>query len=472
MMPFTGNLNFPRKRMDHLLIFTDNMLILHGGYSENHYFNDTWYYYIDENRWLEKESYVHAYFPDGCSDDVQFINEQSNCVELDYPPPLKRSNISTFTLGYQEVLPFQQQPGYTPDLDNPLYFGIVYDAEAFAEALKQKYLVDEVFDHQDNRIWIEASTPDGTPIAPNAATGPKQYAQKKNIKYNDTFMLQIWEWCSSVEGEPTRGRIVDGRFGRSNTSVSLPQLRRQAPGWDGCRELRWKHPPSRTDHKGIFVGKYSLLFMYGGLSYRYVDVSTGEHPPTPSLNETFQTVVESDLWVFGVQSCPKNCSDHGTCTDGFCHCHPGYYGLDCSNITCPGSVCYYDDNNFQHCTHCCYDGYIHTDDDVEYKAEVRKIPCQHKRNMRIGDFTGNSNGICDGFGHCQCSPPFLGEDCSIRDCKNDCSFNGYCSLEFPNSRCICDEGYYGMCMEMYDKIVLFIQYIFSLIASFFIVIIR
>mmetsp|Transcript_18167 Transcript_18167/g.28247 ORF Transcript_18167/g.28247 Transcript_18167/m.28247 type:complete len:224 (-) Transcript_18167:176-847(-) len=54
-----------------------------------------------------------------------------------------------------------------------------------------------------------------------------------------------------------------------------------------------------------------------------------------------------------------------------------------------------------------------------------------------------SEGICDGFGTCQCAPPFIGDDCSMRDCKDKCNYNGYCSAEYPVSRCICNQGYFG-----------------------------
>jgi len=56
---------------------------------------------------------------------------------------------------------------------------------------------------------------------------------------------------------------------------------------------------------------------------------------------------------------------------------------------------------------------------------------------------GESNGVCDGFGTCQCAPPFINDDCAIKDCANNCSHRGHCSVEFPVSRCICNPGYYG-----------------------------
>jgi hypothetical protein len=69
-------------------------------------------------------------------------------------------------------------------------------------------------------------------------------------------------------------------------------------------------------------------------------------------------------------------------------------------------------------------------------GDVSKLSCSRER-------PGESNGICNGFGACQCAPPFIGDDCSIRDCPRNCSFNGWCSVEFPVSHCACDPGYYG-----------------------------
>lgn len=32
---------------------------------------------------------------------------------------------------------------------------------------------------------------------------------------------------------------------------------------------------------------------------------------------------------------------------------------------------------------------------------------------------------------------------AVQDCPGNCSFNGWCSVEFPVSRCMCHPGYYG-----------------------------
>ena len=45
--------------------------------------------------------------------------------------------------------------------------------------------------------------------------------------------------------------------------------------------------------------------------------------------------------------CPSNCSFHGKCFYGTCLCDEGYYGIDCSNISCPGDYCYYDEQTLE-----------------------------------------------------------------------------------------------------------------------------
>ena len=434
---FQVSLRNPQRRTEHVLALSNDTLVLYGGYADNRYFNDTWYYYIRENRWLQKNEFVNADYPNTCSDELEMAINDDDCIELTYPPDLLRSDQATQAIGYQEILPFRDQPGYTPDPNHPLYFGIVDDADAFVDELRYKYLVNEVHDDDGNRIWLESTVPDGTPIAPEAATGPRQYAKLRQVRYNESTTLDVWEWCVSGRGEPTRGKSLDGQHGRSSDVVMIQQPKRQAPGWDGCREMQWKYPNSRSDLPSVFIGgPHHSLFLYGGVGYL-------EEPQGPRLDLTHESLVLDDLWTFSVFDCPRDCSNNGICTNGFCQCDPGFYGLDCSNVTCPGTVCHYDENSVQHCTHCCHDGYVHTDAD-EYISGIRKLPCQVKDDgYDVISFTGHSEGICDGFGTCQCAPPFLGDDCSIKDCKHNCSFNGHCSLEYPVSRCICRDGYFG-----------------------------
>uniref|UniRef100_A0A7S1U7T1 EGF-like domain-containing protein n=1 Tax=Phaeomonas parva TaxID=124430 RepID=A0A7S1U7T1_9STRA len=282
----------------------------------------------------------------------------------------------------------------------------------------------------------------GTPMPPYAATGPRQYVRPFVITVNGTHNATVYEWCTSVKGQPTRGKVVDGLYGRADEHVFIPQPRRQAPGWDGCRdridnrsdlpaELQWVAPNHRSTHKAIFSKDFNMIIVYGGLG---TNVTIDK-----SLSEPFPAEALSDMWQFGLNDCLGNCSNHGDCSLGFCTCHPGYYGSDCSNTSCPGDFCWYDDfTRQQHCRHCCHAGFDH-----DANADNFDIDYVQEKKTCSAEDPGIMNGICDGFGQCQCAPPFIGDDCSIKDCPNRCSYNGWCSVEFPVSRCICNPGYYG-----------------------------
>lgn len=326
------------------------------------------------------------------------------------------------------------------------------------------------------------------PVVPFASTGPYQYVRYVNSSKEEFRTIGWQNWtngtvymrCTSVFGEPTRldeehGRL-DGLYGRSDDRIRLPIPRRQSPGWDGCRdrynddsgfanELAFIRPQQRSDHRSIYIdllpiykpaapiasqatpaseresllsltgasgddGKKGEIYIFGGVGYSEVKSET--------YRETYESIVREDFWRLGVHECLNNCSSHGVCDYGFCYCFDGYYGVDCSNISCPGDFCYYDNvTHEQHCRHCCHAGHHHVDgEDWTHGINKRKVQCGI-------DTPGESNGICDGYGHCQCAPPFLGEDCSMKDCKDNCNFNGYCSVEYPISRCVCNPGYYG-----------------------------
>jgi hypothetical protein len=285
---------------------------------------------------------------------------------------------------------------------------------------------------------------------PFSAVGPLEYARPFRIILNSTYNATVYMRCTSVFGEPTRGRVeqnlvLDSNFVPINLTVFVPQPRRQAPGWDGCRdradgrndgslpkELQYYKPTGRSQHRAVWYKGMNEIIMYGGVGY------LEEQPVTAS--QSWPTVVHDDMWYYNIFHCNNKCSGHGVCYYGFCQCYVGYYGEDCSNTSCPGTACYYDDyTHDQVCLHACQAGYIHKGND-SYVQDIAKLPC----NPEPAYYNpGEVNGICDGFGTAQCSPPYIGNDCGTLDCKANCSFNGWCSVEYPVSRCMCQPGYYG-----------------------------
>lgn len=280
------------------------------------------------------------------------------------------------------------------------------------------------------------------PLLPDACTSDVYTDPVLNIEvpYVDTDEHGLSYPRNSVWGEPTRFTILDGKHGRSNSSVFISQTRRRAPGWDGCRdrhdgrldlrqEMEWLRPIERQEVSGVWSETWKLFLIYGGYGWHRQEA--------PTTKYTHPKRFMGDFWVWGAEWCPSNCNSVGKCFYGQCFCNEGYYGSDCSNVTCPGSTCAYHPLNYrEQCRHCCSAPYIHTDEDV-YIAQLRKVPCE------IGGI-GVEHGICNGFGVCQCAPPFLGDDCSIRDCPNNCSSRGVCSAEYPVARCLCNPPYSGL----------------------------
>jgi hypothetical protein len=392
-----------------------DILFLHGGYADNYLYDDTWYYNITSGRWLEKHRHTDAIYADSCTDDVDYIKHHPECELADWSLHLERDDIFPF-----HVKPYVDQDKYWPDPEYTPYWDIIAKGAEF----------DVLNDHAT----------EGTAMWPNAATGPNQYAQKVVPGQDEEgFNISVYERCTSVFAEPTRGHLVDGYFGRSNGSVFIPQRRNRRQGWDGCRDrfdgrtdlpqqLQYFIPTPRALHRGVYLPLTNEILIYGGMAY---------YTPMPkSLSSTYPVYVKDDMWYYNFDQCLENCTGNGDCYFGFCQCYVGYYGEDCSNSSCPGTSCFYDEfTHDQTCTHGCQAAYEHTDEDI-YVQDLSKIPCTR-------EYWGESNGICDGYGTTQCVPPFIGDDCSIKDCKNNCSFNGWCSVEFPVSRCMCQPGYFG-----------------------------
>ncbi len=72
-----------------------------------------------------------------------------------------------------------------------------------------------------------------------------------NTSLEGQSAVSSYDWCVSVAGEPTKGTSLDGIAGWTSNSVWIPQPRRRAPGWDGCRD----RADGRTDlpQAGILI---------------------------------------------------------------------------------------------------------------------------------------------------------------------------------------------------------------------------
>ncbi|KAH8051218.1 hypothetical protein JL722_10917 [Aureococcus anophagefferens] len=471
-----------------------------GGFNGSHHFDDTWYFNTTESsmRWLQKKGVVYPLWPENCTSDLETVEDNlDECFLLEWKRPVRAHCQSPSQAGCRF------NDWYAPDPNNSaLNFGTYNGAPFYGVVDARDPLcriqifnstsirIDfDLTELENSQVWsgppkpvVEFGTGDpaptepageNQPIVPEAATGPRQWVRGAQW-WNDSWVARherlgdigdyfvevetvddanesyttysgtYYRRCTSVKGEVTRGGTMgwrggttDGVAGRATEPILVPQPRRRAPGWDGCRDQCFGvaaiHAPmlGQTPTESRFLGE---LYIFGGVGY--------EREYYQTTNTTFQTAVLDDMWRLGIHDCPYNCSNQGDCVYGFCRCYPGYYGVDCSNISCPGDFCYIDeDTNIQVCQHCCQAGYNHTDGD-SYEIDVPRVPCSFESQQLDGSF-GESNGICDGFGTCQCAPPYILDDCSVKDCKHNCSARGHCSVEFPVSRCICNPGYYG-----------------------------
>ena len=101
----------------------------------------------------------------------------------------------------------------------------------------------------------------------------------------------------------------------------------------------------------------------------------------PSVSSTNNTRTNAEFWQFNTNECPSACSGRGACEYGFCFCDNGYYGLDCSNISCPGDFSYYDESHTQVNKHCCSAPFKWNESGYDtYLPHLRKVPCDENHD--------------------------------------------------------------------------------------------
>lgn len=443
--PDGGDGPIPSPRFGHSLTIAGSVLFLFGGRSYSDILGDTWLYNTVSGKWVYKPTHVHPLYPPGCTSDVQVISVPSPGI------------VGWEQLAAQDARPTTFFPG-----DDGLTGYTQWDATQLM--------------YGSRNVTVEVAT------------------------------------SMSVQLEPTRDTLLDGNDGRWTDPVFLRQPRRQAPGWDGCRdradlrtdlpaELQWVQPSQRFGHTVVFAADLNVFFLYGGEAYVQAQ--------QPSEDRTFPSANVAELWYFSIEHCANNCSYHGRCDFGHCACNDGWYGSDCSNASCPGDFCSYDPGSFTStCIHCASLPHVHGlrrlladpsinqaeafrlvfrqqleaagewddalldpegdvyqhiarksqldfsllsfssartrylfDGTYDTRSDPKRWP--RGRNAALEAALRVQHGECNGFGQCVCAPPFLGDDCSIKGCTENCYGHGTCVVEYPVARCDCFPPYGG-----------------------------
>eukprot|EP00930_Biecheleria_cincta_P021566 TRINITY_DN15952_c0_g1_i2.p1 TRINITY_DN15952_c0_g1~~TRINITY_DN15952_c0_g1_i2.p1 ORF type:complete len:1446 (-),score=169.12 TRINITY_DN15952_c0_g1_i2:94-4431(-) len=158
----------------------------------------------------------------------------------------------------------------------------------------------------------------------------------------------------------------------------------------------------------------------------------------------FSPVVAEGIWSFNMSSCPGNCNGHGRCDFSQCVCETDWYGADCSQPRCPGSLCYADPNTKeQFCIECsgngkCINGICRCNPGFDYddcSVPICEGNCSstplHVKGVCVEDFPVHQ---------CHCFGRYSGYNCSELLCINDCSGRGKCK---PDGICECHPGFHG-----------------------------
>ena len=169
---------------------------------------------------------------------------------------------------------------------------------------------------------------------------------------------------------------------------------------------KWPYPA------GFFTMNFfeNGIIIYGGYIWKQTNESVmnfylSYKDEEPLFKNSLFAIVENLYILYSY--CPLNCSNKGECHLGLCFCNDGFWGDGCQNKNCPKDFCF-------------------SDHDFHIKQEC---------------FQCSGNGECLSNGTCKCNKEYTGDDCSIRECLNNCSGEKYgkCIKKKPISVCECNQ---------------------------------
>ena len=393
------------------------------------YFDDLWSYNVTEREWELLKPFCVT---------CENATEPDGTTERDIFGP--RGRHSPSLANYDDAL--YLFGGYA--FGGVTRFNFLYPTGAFTDypSLNSKYYMNDLWKYNISvNEWQEMFPHPNYPIRPQPRFG---HASAISIKEEHVVMLvyggYTWDdeigdlWYYNISGDTWVKVVGEGEYpSRRYRATMVPvghtsQLRtgstQQAGralifGGHGCLkgvnyfEATKSKVLSQQDRINNVDLQWDTQYDVTGdgkITVRRVDVDPYGDPilstnpdlwiQTPNdYGEKYCYEELDDLWQYFPTSCPKDCSRHGSCVYNFCVCDTGYTGFDCSNVSCPDDVCYFDYlGHSQVCDQC------------------------------------NNRGICNGFtGSCECQFPASGESCRAFDCLNDCNGNGICDHSRNNS---------------------------------------
>ena len=401
------NIINPGKRALHSMTVDNEFkyIYLFGGYSFDEHsekitlMDDLWRYNISANTWeilntkgIYSITRIITYW-DGSSKIINISPKDYDQETDKINTTLKENHLNNSIIGAFPTKRSSSSLSYNKRTEGSeillLFGGLTYN---ISNSYNIHYILNDIWIYNiTNNLWLEIHSKDEKP---DSRYGHQMISLEEdifilyggissNIINNDLWLFKfgpnIWKEINKEE---------------STTSLELSDLE------------KWPYPSGFFSMVHFTKG----IMIYGGFIWKqknqnfqfYENYNDEEEPLFQST--LFNTL--ENLYILYFNQCKNNCNENGVCHFGICICNEYFWGNYCSNNLCEKSLCFFED-------------------DFHIKQEC--IYC-------------SGNGECLENGKCLCDEGYIGDDCSIAKCLNDCSGEefGKCVIRIPISQCECN----------------------------------